>query len=898
MTKTRCTFLIALTAVLCGTVVFTWAAPSLPILKPPVVPLSQMTGPALDPTAAQGQWFKDSSSGEETCRTNEFYDNFHAEWASVNAISGHVSSITYSAGPGTPITAFSIEATIINDTAVEHQEWLYGDNSHGETNFFTDTPYTGTLVDTKLTAEFAVTDLMNLPALWIPPYNDYPPYIEADNEDQAGWYCWNPEDPDMDHVQKGGYFVPTWDFGDILVGQSATRQLDFVIALPGLDPTDTRYAAIVTSEEGQQDVLLNRTTSLKISTWIDELALDTGLPYPHLEPLPPKRSSDASVFHNKEPEEPTLDFGDAPDPAYPTLLVNNGARHTLVAGVMMGPQIDVESDGQPNATATGDDLNPAIGPDDEDGVTFTTSLVLGGTANVDVTVSIAGFLSAWIDFNANGSWTDPGEMIATTLAVTAGVNHVTYSVPTSPAGVAGSTFARFRFTTVQTALAPTGLASDGEVEDYAITITEEQEFLDFGDAWDIPGLPVYPTVLVNNGARHPYMPGMYMGSVIDFEPDGQPTFSADGDDLNPLMSPDDEDGVTLPAILYAGAMTQVVVIANSPGFLDAWIDWNSNSSWADPGEQVFTQMPLNPGANYLPLTVPMPPALVAGGPHSRWRFCSVPTAVPSYMGAYVDGEVEDHEVHLQTIDLGDAPAPYPTLLVDDGARHETQITPTIYLGAVPPDIEPDGLADPNALGDDLNNTDDEDGVIQSGNLILGSNGTLNITASASSILNAWIDFNQDGDWADSGEQIATDSMMIGGGNSVTVPVPLGASPGQTFGRFRLTTAIGTGYTGTASDGEVEDYIFTLYQDGPADTNNLVFTNIVRATTNESQVWWQAETSVVYQVQFTTNLVDPPPVPWTDVGGTIIGPTNDQTDSNAVDRMHFYRIIAPFSPPPP
>ena len=51
---------------------------------------------------------------------------------------------------------------------------------------------------------------------------------------------------------------------------------------------------------------------------------------------------------------PSLDFGNA-QPVYPTLLASNGARHTVVSGFSLGPTIDEEADGQPNATATGDD---------------------------------------------------------------------------------------------------------------------------------------------------------------------------------------------------------------------------------------------------------------------------------------------------------------------------------------------------------------------------------------------------------------------------------------------------------------------------------------------------------------------------------------------------------------
>jgi hypothetical protein len=67
-----------------------------------------------------------------------------------------------------------------------------------------------------------------------------------------------------------------------------------------------------------------------------------------------------------------MDFGDAPTNNYPTLLSQNAARHRLVANSRLGAVIDSEPDGQPNTSATGDDINPS-NADDEDGVTFTSS---------------------------------------------------------------------------------------------------------------------------------------------------------------------------------------------------------------------------------------------------------------------------------------------------------------------------------------------------------------------------------------------------------------------------------------------------------------------------------------------------------------------------------------------
>ena len=46
--------------------------------------------------------------------------------------------------------------------------------------------------------------------------------------------------------------------------------------------------------------------------------------------------------------EPEYDFGDAPDPTYPTLLGSDGARHLVDSRTYLGTHIDTELDGQPD----------------------------------------------------------------------------------------------------------------------------------------------------------------------------------------------------------------------------------------------------------------------------------------------------------------------------------------------------------------------------------------------------------------------------------------------------------------------------------------------------------------------------------------------------------------------
>ena len=170
----------------------------------------------------------------------------------------------------------------------------------------------------------------------------------------------------------------------------------------------------------------------------------------------------------EEEVQEELDFGDAPDPNYPTLLANNGACHVIDGITYLGSQVDSEADGQQNSDATGDDV--LDGNDDEDGVIFTCPLIIGEQGAIIVNASVNGYLNAWIDFDGNGSWADAGEQIFTNLSLSAGYTPLYFSIPSGTTAL-GNTFARFRFNSTG-GLSYYGQAGDGEVEDYMITIEE------------------------------------------------------------------------------------------------------------------------------------------------------------------------------------------------------------------------------------------------------------------------------------------------------------------------------------------------------------------------------------------------------------------------------------------
>ena len=172
--------------------------------------------------------------------------------------------------------------------------------------------------------------------------------------------------------------------------------------------------------------------------------------------------------------DPTdFDFGDAPDPSYPTLAASNGASHVVVPGINLGNNIDAEPDGQPDANAYGDDFSGA--PDDEDGVFFMEPFSPNEGTDVRVKTSSAGVLDMWFDWTGDGDWDDANEYVFGGVPVFV-PGYTDFTVTTPGDAVPGTvSFARVRFSSTGT---PTydGPAADGEVEDYSFLIDEEYPF--------------------------------------------------------------------------------------------------------------------------------------------------------------------------------------------------------------------------------------------------------------------------------------------------------------------------------------------------------------------------------------------------------------------------------------
>jgi hypothetical protein len=330
------------------------------------------------------------------------------------------------------------------------------------------------------------------------------------------------------------------------------------------------------------------------------------LRYPSGHPLYYQSIDLAFAIDGNKPCIQAEDFGDAPDPLYPTLLINNGARHIIDGVTFMGILVDAEGNGQPTANADGDDLNPPA-LDDEDGVAIPL-LIRGQAVIVTVTASVAGALDAWIDYSADGSWA-AGDQIAAALPLVAGANPITFVVPAT--ATLGQTYARFRFSTAG-GLQPFGPASNGEVEDYAVFIEEpppENELGDAPDSTNNSGLAMtaypaagtvanYPTVYFTGsppfGPIHLQPQAVaYLGQNVTLENEADIGPDQDGiNNINPATNTPDQDladdGVLNMPISLPKCSSQTifnyqinVVNPNIDLYVNVWFDWNRDGDWDD-----------------------------------------------------------------------------------------------------------------------------------------------------------------------------------------------------------------------------------------------------------------------------------------------------------------------------
>jgi hypothetical protein len=167
---------------------------------------------------------------------------------------------------------------------------------------------------------------------------------------------------------------------------------------------------------------------------------------------------------------------------------------------------------------------------------------------------------------------------------------------------------------------------------------------------------------------------------------------------------------------------------------------------------------------------------------------------------------------------GAGPGNYNTRGIDNGPSHE--IVPGIRMGATV-DGDSGMLHNTAANADDVNGAlpDDEDGLVNPlADLLLtvGAEPTVNVrvtnTSGSAATLYGWIDYNGNGVFENTTERASVPVPSSPTSSVVTLVFPAvpGGFTGTTYARFRLSTnAAAANPTGSAGDGEVEDYRVTI-----------------------------------------------------------------------------------------
>jgi len=228
-------------------------------------------------------------------------------------------------------------------------------------------------------------------------------------------------------------------------------------------------------------------------------------------------------------------------------------------------------------------------------------------------------------------------------------------------------------------------------------------------------------------------------------------------------------------------------------------------SWNyDPATNTFTgrQKETIPGLGVDYITIAYKVTQNSDQPENGFQVSLTPPAYTCVSNTIYDDQVSSY-TWTESRDYGDAPASYGV------AYHKIQTNQDFLImlgGSVAGENQALVAALVAAEGDEapLFEDPDDDGVVIP-DLYRGTTASIGVTVTGQGNLNAWIDWNGDGDFLDAGEQVATNLLVNSGLTTLQVPVPMG-TPAEmyTYARFRLGARNLTP-TGGAQTGEVEDY---------------------------------------------------------------------------------------------
>lgn len=343
-----------------------------------------------------------------------------------------------------------------------------------------------------------------------------------------------------------------------------------------------------------------------------------------------------------------FDFGDAPSRTnsvsdYLTLLVENGARHTLLAPSFprLGSEVDFEIDAAAAGTA---------------GISDDSVSQISGVGTGVFDVATPGVLSSNLDIDFGTVAPSQGDLLT--------------------------------------------LSIDSDL-DGTIDITRVFEIVLAG------GTPASGNLgILSVPGESPALLAARATAIIQQDLNASaPRFSVELDTITDqlrLASVDDEDGVYITSTTYAGNQidgvfvdlsgnvsgflnplategTEIIVETTGGGLLDAWVDFNTDGDFDDPGEKVLTNEAVLDGINtvrvFTPDSAGQLNGVAAAGFGSTWaRFRISSTGNLLSDGIAIGGEVEDYEVFVAKIELPEAiDDVYPDTVGGYQAFEDTQL---------------------------------------------------------------------------------------------------------------------------------------------------------------------------------------------------------------------------------
>lgn len=256
--------------------------------------------------------------------------------------------------------------------------------------------------------------------------------------------------------------------------------------------------------------------------------------------------------------------------------------------------------------------------------------------------------------------------------------------------------------------------------------------------------------------------------------------------------------------------------------------WKATGPTTRSAVQVYwddqTFLSANGGTSNLP---PGGASGTAAGSHTWGNFNTGSVGDTRFMDTWVYGAAQQLIspaiiADIDENDFGDAPDSYGTNKTNSGpegigASHI--LSNTIRLGTAVTDEElpsKDGQPNAAANGDDINGTDDEDGVTSFVTLSdTATTYTVGIrvqnVSGANAYLGGWIDFNRDGKFSATEGIVQTIATGTNGNVNLNWTGLTGLAAGDTYARFRINNDPLTvsSFNGGGRNGEVEDYALTI-----------------------------------------------------------------------------------------